>query len=231
MAKFTSQKYFDSAQDYRWEVVRASLERRKFLVRYDPLDSYDSSRRTLFKMIHVPPLFDDSDLTSLIEVNAAEAVWKWNLGREEDTSWDLRSYQGLKGTSTFPGLIIDSYRSQDSLNPLLQTYETTNSIAPGGQVQLNIAVVALSDSDREVMRESLIVPLPNVWEQLSDEGRIDSTFEMFNIDSFGNLDPVDVQFLREQSMQFGDSVSNQLQNMYGYNDSDWAHWMFYEAGV
>ena len=209
------------------------MEQRKYLIRYDPLDSYDSSRRSHFKLFDLPPykkgVMQESDILVAVEAGAAEAVWKWNQGRSQDSDFGIRSFQKLKGTRNFPGIIIDSVPRQADVNHLTQSYDTIISTAPGGQKRVSVVVTPLSDSDRAIARESVTATMGDVWNTLTIENRIDSALSLFNITDFSNLDAVDVDFLRAQDMYFGDSVSDKLQGLYVYNDSDWANWMEFEV--
>ena len=208
------------------------MERRKYLIRYDPIDSYDSSRRSYFKLFDLPPykkgVMQESDILVAVEAGAAEAVWKWNQGRAQDSVFGVRTFQKLKGTRRFPGIIIDSVPNQSDVNHLTKSYDTIVSTEPTGQKRVSVVVTPLNDSDRAIARESVTAKMGDVWNTLTIEDRIDSALTLFNITDFSSLDAVDVDFLRAQDMYFGDSVSDNLQGLYGYNDSDWANWMEFE---
>lgn len=210
------------------------MQFRKYLVRYDPIDSYDSSRRSHFKMLTLPPfkkgVLDESDLMVSIEAGAAEAVWKWNLGLEKDSEYGVRDFQQLKGTGRFPGIIIDSMPDLlTEINDLTTGVDTIYSTAPGGQTVISTVPFALSDSERADLRGSVSITLQRVWNSLEAEDRLDSALDVFGITDFSNLDPADLDFIRASTMNFGDSVSDTLQTLYAYNDSDWAHWMKFET--
>ena len=222
-----SREYYDSATDYRWEVIRTDLDQRSVAVRFSPFDSADSARRPIIRSIpFAPGELTVSNLRSSIREISLSVIYAWNFGIAQNTRDNLISFQGLKGTETYSPIFADSV---PEYNPLL-FHLTDSYVESGGVTYQRYYLDSINDSARDFFRQSIAISMPNLWDKLQRTGHIDATMAEFGLDSLGSLSAEEVELLRGREVTFGDDIAIRLQNnVLSLNDSDMAAYMLFQS--
>ena len=224
--------YADSAIDYVWEIVGLDVTQRLMTVKYDPADSADSARSSVFLNLDVgPDEFNISDLTEIANSQTAElnVVQEWDRrieAQDANPSFDPSTLVGNVYSSRYKVRVEDVKPNYNNL-----TQECVGSDSEGlDEIRTSFTLVDLSDSDKAVQRQQSICNRKALWTKLAVDGKLDDVTNSLQLnDSYDTYTALDVSFVSTEKMMFGDSLADTVQAVLGLNDSDWAAWIF-EAG-
>ena len=215
--------YADSAIDYTWEILKINVEQRLMQVKYS---TADSARPDI--LLNLEPRYDEfneSDL-SVIAVDAATAaVVEWSKIIEAVSANPSFDPSTLEGNSYNNRYKVRSYESAPIYNTLTSTLQVYDSEGPD-DICTKHNIVALNDSDKASVRETLFISPNKMWKGLQEDGRLDSALSVIGLTGveFGQYDADNIDMLLG-SLEFADSATQKIQTMLAYNDSDWAEWL------
>jgi hypothetical protein len=224
--------YADSAIDYTWEILRINVEQRLMQVKYS---TADSARPDI--VLNLEPRynqFNESDL-SIVATDAVQlAVVEWDKVIEalaENPSFDPSTLVGNSYNSRYKVTSYDNPPSPEDYNALTHSYEFYDSEGPD-DICTKYNIVSLPEPARAVQRLKLGISTPEFWKGLLSDNRLDSALSSIGIASeFTDYDENDIDMVLGMGIAFGDSISNTIQSIYGYNDSDWAAWFVEKSGI
>ena len=222
--------YADSAIDYTWEILRINVEQRLMQVKYS---TADSARPDI--VLNLEPLaseFNESDLTVVATGSVGVAVTEWDKVIEAvnaNPSFDPATLEGNSYNSRYKVNTSDGYRPE--FNRLTHTLEAYDSEGPD-DICTKYNVIALSDSDKSGIRETVEIANVFLWQGLLEESRLDSVVDLLGITGvdFDQYDKNNIDMVIGTSLLFSDSISGQIQSLYSYNDSDWSAWLVSKGG-
>ena len=226
--------YADSAIDYTWEILRINVAQRLMQVKYS---TADSARPEV--VLNLEPLYDEfneSDLTTIAEDNVFSAVREWDKVLEAvnaNPSFDPTTLEGNSYNSRYKVRTFDAFPQEFvDFNPMIQRFVTYDSEGPD-EIRQKHTLYDLNDSDKTLARFGVVTDNGSIWQGLVADGRLDSAAGVLGLtgSEYNQFDVTDVRMIIGSSIQFGDSISGQLQGMYGYNDSDWAAWLISNGGI
>ena len=224
--------YADSAIDYKWEITHLDVSQRLMTVKYDPADSTDSARPSVFLNHNVKyDEFTESDLTVIATDYWAErrVVKVWDEVIEalaENPSFDPDTLIGNSYSSRYKVRTGDSVPDINYLTQEVTFYDS----ASYDEIRTKYTVVALDASARADKRLTLESTRNNFWLGLQKSDYLGTASTALSLsDSYGAYNNEDVNFLTSDIVTFGDSVSTAIQTAVGLNDSDWANWILTQA--
>jgi hypothetical protein len=217
--------YADSAIDYTWEILRIDVAQRLMQVKYS---TADSARPDI--ILNLEPLateFNESDLTTVATSSVGVAVTEWDRVIEAvnaNPSFDPTTLEGNSYNSRYKVKLYDD--SMPAFNALTHRMVAYDSEGPD-DICTKYNKVALSDSDKASLRDTVQVSNQFLWSALLEESRLDSVVDLLGITGvdFDQYDQNNIDMVIGNSISFLDSVSEQIQNLYSYNDSDWVSWL------
>ena len=225
--------YADSAIDYIWEIVGLDVDQRLMTVKYDPADSADSARSSVFLNLPVgADEFNISDLTDIANSQTAEL----NVVQEWDKQLEAVAANPTFDPSTLIGNVYSSrykVRVEDEkpyYNRLTQECVASDSEG-ADEIRTSYSLSNLSDSDKAQEQGITLCNRRALWGKLAAEGKLDDVANSLGLnDSYDTYNSLDVSFVTSEKMQFGDSLADTVQSVLALNDSDWAAWIL-EAGI
>lgn len=220
--------YADSAIDYKWSVTRIDPASKSMTVQYDPADSTDSARPSIFKNINLQPdEFNDSDIRSKIKTMSRDVVISWDRIIEANTlypSFNADSYIGVTNTDRYIPTLTPT--TQEITNGFTQEYSVVDS-STNDYRRLNYVVTTMSDSAKATTRETFAFDKKNLWKKLIATGYLDDVVAYFQSDSsYANFSAVEYEFLHGASFNLKDSIGSSVQTIVGIpDDSDFTAWL------
>jgi hypothetical protein len=217
--------YADSAIDYRWTIHSISTAQRRMTVTYDPADSADTSRPTVFQNFSIPyDDFTESDLTAIATSSAASkrVAEEWDRVVESETvnaSFPEDSYVGFGGTSRYKVAVYDSAPNYNSFTHRLEETVTVGS----DTITYGWVSTPLDSAEKLERYTARGVDRRRLWTRLLSEGHRDSFVQILKLnDSAEDWSIQGLNFLSSSVIDWGDSVTSIAKDLFGENDSDFA---------
>lgn len=215
--------YADSAIDYKWSITSISVEQGQMTVKYDPADSTDSARPSIFRNIGLTASeFNDSDIRAKAESFKQTVVIRWDQILEDvaaNASFNADSYVGVENTDRYLPSTFDSVPPTNAFVNKIVESTTTDSYA----IHHSYSVVAMTDSEKNDAYNTLSVDIPALWMCLESDGRLDSVVASLGADSASTFDANEVVFQKGSVLRFNDDLSTEIKSILGYTtDSDFA---------
>lgn len=225
--------YADSAINYRWAIQTISVDQRRMVVTYDPADSADSSRPTVFQNFDVDPSqFNESDLTAIATSNAASkvVVTEWDKAIEAaaaNIAFNEDSYIGWGGSNRYKVELADSLPAYNALR-----YKLVASDSEGAdEIRTSYSLVLMDSDEKRVRYDDIFTSKSAAWALLENNGHEDSLSEILNIDdSVRTWNNKTFEFLSENEFGWRSTIAAVVQDLTGWDDSDLASWMYGNAG-
>ena len=221
--------YADSAIDYVWEIVNLDVKQRSMTVKYDPADSTDSVRSSVF-LNHVvaSDKFTESDLTVIANSRVAEqaVVMEWDKMVEASTAnptFDPNTLIGNKYTTRFKVRTSDVKPDYNSLTQRCDDFDSEGA----DEIRTKFTLVDLNDSDKGLARNEVRCTRKAFWMKLDAENYLQTVTNALSVnDSYDTYDNKDIAFMTSEFVSFfADSLGDTVQTILGQNDSDWAAWL------
>ena len=220
--------YADSAIDYVWEIVNLDVKQRSMTVKYDPADSSDSARSSVFLNLPVASdQFNISDLTSIANSTTAESsvVMEWDKMIEASNanpSFDPSTLIGSVYSSRFKVRTEDAKPNYNYYTQSCDPYDSEGA----DEIRTKYTLTDLNDSEKAVARLDARCIRKALWLKLAADGNLDDVTNTFGLnDSYDTYNSTDISFVTTEMVGFGDSLSVTVQGILGLNDSDWAEWL------
>lgn len=220
--------YADSAIDYRWTIQSISTAQRRMTVTYDPADSADTSRPTVFQNFSIPyDDFTESDLTVIATSPDAsrKVVAEWDQVIESETenaSFPEDSYVGYSSTGRYK---VTSFGTFPDINPLTHKFELS-TVEDADTITTVVSSVALDSDEKQEIYKQLGFTKSTYWLQARENGIARSVVSTLGLnDSYSTYGVSALNFLSSETFPMGDSIMNLLQTELGHNDSDFAAYM------
>ena len=220
--------YADSAIDYRWTIHSISTAQRRMTVTYDPADSADTTRPTVFQNFTIPyDDFTESDLTVIATSPEAarKVVAEWDQVIESETqnaSFPEDSYVGYSSTGRYK---VTSFGAFPDINPLTHKY-ASSTVEDSNSITTIVSTVALDSAEKQEKYTQLGFSKSTFWYEAKNNGIARSIVSSLGLnDSYSTYGFSALNFLSQGIFVMGDSVMNTLQTELGYNDSDFAAYL------
>jgi hypothetical protein len=220
--------YADSAIDYVWEIVNLDVKQRSMTVKYDPADSSDAVRSSVFLNLTVASdQFNISDLTSIANSTAAESnvVMEWDKMIEASSanpSFDPNTLIGNVYSSRFKVRTEDAKPYYNYYTQSCDPYDSEGA----DEIRTKYTLTDLNDSEKATARLGARCNRRALWAKLAADGNLDDITNNFGVnDSYDTYNKIDISFMTTEMVEFGDSLAVSVQGVLALNDSDWASWL------
>lgn len=221
----------DSALDYYYEIEYISLPERYMKVRYFT-DSLDSARPDIIKnfSLSYEALADSTIIHDIVKSRKGEITQKWQNRIDAEAA-----VPGFN-PSIFTGTFSDRYKptvfdsSPGYYNELVY-YAQDSRIEDSFEVRIATTLVALSDSAKSSLYDTLTVRPTLLRMKLAREDRLDSVQAAFDSEItnglLSNIQQAEFATLANGSvsLEFNGLLSQKIKSILGYNDSDFAQFI------
>jgi uncharacterized ubiquitin-like protein YukD len=219
--------YADSAIDFNWTVQRIDLSQGSMTVQFDPADSADSSRPSVFRNIPLATSeFNDSSILEKVKIASKSVVEQW------DKSIEANSYYPSFNADSYVG-VVNSARFKPDIQGITDTI--TNKwrykLVPvesehNDFIRTTDKAVLMSDSERADYRNAYPLEKERLWYRLDETGFLDEAVTQYELnDSYASFTSTEYNFLHNLNFSVGDSVTDTIKTIISIpDDSDFIEW-------
>lgn len=214
--------YADSYIDYTWEITTIDPIHRFVTVQFNPADSTDSSRSTIFK--NVRPMTDDfasgNAIRAMVKRLEQDVVDQWANevnSRNEYASFDADSWYGSVNSDRYKPYNTNPSNFVDKFNPL-KFRDSYHDSEGEYEIQTVQTIIPLDSNGVESARNHVTATPAAIRLQLDYLGRLDSAEAIAATMS----DKARTMWEYAEDFLSGDSTGATLREGLGFGDSAWA---------
>lgn len=213
--------YADSYIDYTWEISQIDPIHRFVTVQFNPADSTDSSRSTIFK--NVRPLTEEfasgNAIRAMVKRLEKEVADEWANevnSRDQFASFDADSWYGSVNSDRYKPYSSEGFNPQPFNR--LKFRDSIHDSEGEYDIRTVQTIIPLDSNEIESARNHVTIKPTALKLQLAELGRLDSAREI----ALTLSDRLETIWNLAENFMSGDSVGGAFRSGLGYGDSEWA---------